>query len=129
MTGFSDGYALFISLLPAAMTFTGYDSAALVAEETIGAAKTAPVSIISSILCAFPIGFISIIALLSPISPSSYTSISQSPITSTTISEIFVKTQGQQIGLFQTIILTVTGNIPFLKSSVYCPICDYSFTI
>jgi amino acid transporter len=115
MTGFSDGYALFISFLPAAMTFTGYDSAALVAEETVGASKTAPLSIILSILCAFPIGFISIIFLLSPISPSLYTEISQSPITSTTISDIFFITQGQQLGLFQTIILTITGNFNILN--------------
>jgi amino acid transporter len=129
MTGFSDNYALFISFLPAAMTFTGYDSAALVAEETIGAAKTAPLSIIFSILCAFPIGFISIIALLSPISPSSYAEISQSPITTTTISDIFLITQGREMGLFQTIILTVTGIFSCFNFSIHCPICNYGFTV
>ena len=111
MTGFSDGYALFISLLPAAMTFTGYDSAALVSEETIGASINAPISIISSILCAIPIGFTSIFYLLSPISPSEYQNLAQSPFTTTTISDIFVLTQGPTIGLIQTIILTVTGTI------------------
>ena len=111
MTGFSDSYALFISLLPAAMTFTGYDSAALVAEETIGASITAPISIISSILCAFPIGLLSIIIFLSPISPSDYLDISKSPVTTTTISDIFLITQGPNIGLLQTIILTITGNL------------------
>lgn len=107
MTGFPDAYALFISILPAAMTYTGYDSAAHMAEETIGASVSAPIAIISSILLAIPIGFVSIWSLLAPIPPAMYDSIARFPNSTSTVVDIFVYTQGKYGGFIQTVFLTI----------------------
>jgi amino acid transporter len=108
LTGFPDVYALLISILPAAMTYTGYDSAAHMAEETIGAAVSAPLAIMSSIILAFPLGFITLWSLLAPIPAHLYEVFARSPASTQTVVDIFVYTQGQTLGFLQTVILTIT---------------------
>ena len=97
-----------ISILPAAMTYTGYDSAAHLAEETVGASVAAPAAILSSILLTLPIGFITLWSLLAPIPVSMYDSISNNPNSTSTIVDIFVYTQGVLPGIFQTLVLIIT---------------------
>jgi amino acid transporter len=125
-TGFPDAYALFISLLPAAMTYTGYDSAAHMAEETIGAAVSAPIAIISSILLAFPIGFLAIWSLLAPVPAAMYDTIARSPNTTSTVVDIFVYTQGITGGFLQTLVLTIaTLTCPYAIIGMSLPLSNF----
>jgi amino acid transporter len=57
-SGFSNGYAAITSILLACLTYTGYDSAAHLAEETKNPSVQAPRSIIIAIVSTFFTGFV-----------------------------------------------------------------------
>lgn len=57
------GYALFIGLLQAQWTFTGYDASAHAAEETVGAREAAPKGMVSSVIVSGVAGFVMLLAL------------------------------------------------------------------
>jgi amino acid permease (GABA permease) len=64
LSGFSHGwYVLFIGLLMAQYTFTGYDASAHMSEETHNADLAAPRGIISSIVVSLVAGFVLIVAI------------------------------------------------------------------
>ena len=104
-TGFPDYYAWIIGILPAATLYTGYDSTGHFAEETHGAASSAPLAIMTSILLAFPVGWITLWGLLTPIPPEQYLAFSESPNSTSTVVDIFVYTQGKVGGTLQTLLL------------------------
>ncbi|TPX50750.1 hypothetical protein SeMB42_g01234 [Synchytrium endobioticum] len=95
-TGYSDGYAAYISILAAALTYTGYDSAAHLAEETGNVSVRGPRAILGSIVMCFPIGWITIGLVLSAIPPAMYDAIASSPATTSTVVDIFVGSVGHK---------------------------------
>ena len=71
-TGWTFGpYVLFMGLLMAQYTYTGYDASAHVAEETRGAARSAPNGIVMSVLVSVIGGFILLYSITASITDSS----------------------------------------------------------
>lgn len=62
-SGFPDWYGFLIGLLLAQYTFTGFDASAHVSEETIGAARSAPRGIISSVWVSLIAGYVLLMGL------------------------------------------------------------------
>jgi amino acid transporter len=121
-TGFPDFYVCIISILPAATLYTGYDSTGHFAEETLGAALSAPLAILATMILALPVGGLTLWGLLTRIPPDLYDTLSKDPISTSPIIDIFVYTQGKLLGSIQAFILilmtftcsyVLIGNISF----------------
>ncbi|KAI9208848.1 amino acid/polyamine transporter I [Polychytrium aggregatum] len=111
-TGFSDAWAAFVGILPAALTYSGYDSAAHLAEETVGAARAGPKAILISMAVTLPVGFLMGWSLLAPVPIDQYSSFANSPVSTSTVIDIFFLVGGNAGGLIMTttlFIVFVTG--------------------
>ncbi|KAJ3245136.1 hypothetical protein HDU78_009863 [Chytriomyces hyalinus] len=75
LTGLPDAWAATISVLLACLTYTGYDSAAHLAEETTNAAVQGPRSIGYAIIGTFVSGYFALFLMLSTIDPSQFSAI------------------------------------------------------
>ncbi|TPX34378.1 hypothetical protein SmJEL517_g02995 [Synchytrium microbalum] len=104
-TGYPDAYAAYISILAACLTFSGYDSAAHLAEETGEVSTRGPKAILGAILLCFPIGWITIALVLSAIPPALYDSISAAPNTTSTVVDIFVGSVGNKGAIVLNVIM------------------------
>ncbi|KAJ3268090.1 hypothetical protein HDU76_011510, partial [Blyttiomyces sp. JEL0837] len=71
-TGLPDSWAAVISILLATLTYTGYDSAAHLAEETKNPSVQGPRSIAYAMIGTFLSGFFALALLLSTIDPTTY---------------------------------------------------------
>ncbi|KAJ3236628.1 hypothetical protein HDU81_010592 [Chytriomyces hyalinus] len=97
LTGFPDAWAATISVLLACLTYTGYDSAAHLAEETLNPAVQGPKSIGYAILGTFVSGFFALFFILSTIDESRFPSLYESG--SAALMDIFSSTVGYKTGV------------------------------
>ncbi|KAJ3100012.1 hypothetical protein HDU97_002619 [Phlyctochytrium planicorne] len=91
-TGLPDSMAIVISILLATLTFTGYDSAGHLAEETKNPSVTGPRSIFYAIAGTFIGGYLALLGLLSTIPPDTYTDLGNQG--SYALTQIFINTIG-----------------------------------
>ncbi|KAJ3024556.1 UNVERIFIED_CONTAM: hypothetical protein HDU68_008019 [Siphonaria sp. JEL0065] len=103
LTGYSDEWAASISVLLACLTYTGYDSAAHLAEETANPAVQGPRSIGYAILSTFLSGYVALFFILSTISPMRFETLNGE--SSYALMDIFVSTVGLNTGIVFNVVL------------------------
>lgn len=101
-TGFENNYyVVLIGLLTAMYSFTGYEAAGHMAEETVGATRSAPLAIVLTCVVSGLIGFLFLLGLIFPTA-----SIVDQVVTSEFgASDIFTMCAGRGISLFLTTLL------------------------
>ncbi|KAI8839578.1 amino acid permease-domain-containing protein [Chytridium lagenaria] len=102
-TGLPDGMAVVISILLATLTYTGYDSAAHLAEETNDPSVSGPRSIFMSIVGTFIGGYLALLGLLSTIDPTTYNDLGA--LGSYALTQIFLNTVGKAGAIVFNILL------------------------
>ncbi|KAJ3073659.1 hypothetical protein HDU98_001001 [Podochytrium sp. JEL0797] len=103
LTGFPDAWAATISVLLACLTYTGYDSAAHLAEETSNPAVQGPRSIAYAMSSTFVSGYFALFFILSTIDPSRFSTLNGE--TSYALMDIFVSTVGLNAGILFNVVL------------------------
>ncbi|KAJ3287714.1 hypothetical protein HDU79_005484 [Rhizoclosmatium sp. JEL0117] len=107
LTGLPNGWAASISVLLACLTYTGYDSAAHLAEETANPAIQGPRSIVSAIATTFVTGYVALFFILASVDPSQFASIYEESSYGLTL--IFVNSVGPNWAVVFNCILLVIG--------------------
>jgi amino acid transporter len=102
-TGLPDSWAAFVSILLATLTYTGFDSAAHLAEETKNPSVEGPKSVAYAIIGTFVFGYVSLLGLLVTIDPSRYSELGNEGSYALTI--IFQDTVGNTGAIIFNILL------------------------
>ncbi|MCY0897824.1 MAG: amino acid permease [Firmicutes bacterium] len=79
-SGFPDWYGFLIGLLLAQYTFTGFDASAHVSEETVGADRSAPRGIVSSVWVSLVAGYVLLLGLTASLPSLSKAMASTNPV-------------------------------------------------
>ncbi|KAI9340485.1 amino acid permease-domain-containing protein [Obelidium mucronatum] len=103
LSGFPDAWAATISVLLACLTYTGYDSAAHLAEETKNPAVQGPRSIGYAIIGTFISGYVALFFMLSTIDPGIYSEIYENGSYGLMI--IFLNSVGLNAGIVFNVLL------------------------
>ncbi|ORY45652.1 hypothetical protein BCR33DRAFT_784407 [Rhizoclosmatium globosum] len=106
-TGLPDGWAATVSVLLACLTYSGYDSAAHLAEETANPAIQGPKSILVAIGSTFVTGYVALIFILATIDPTIYQDIYNAG--SYGLMAIFVNGVGVNVAIGFNVILLLAG--------------------
>ncbi|KAJ3202257.1 hypothetical protein HDU82_007494 [Entophlyctis luteolus] len=105
LTGLPDAWAATISVLLACLTYTGYDSAAHLAEETKNPATQGPKSIMYAMIGTFISGYFALFFILSTIDPSQFIDIYGAGSFGLMI--IFLDTVGLNAAVFFNVVLMI----------------------
>ncbi len=97
-------YVFLIGLLMAQYTYTGYDASAHVAEETRGAARSAPKGLVSSVVVSIIAGWVLLVAVTAAIQHYDST---LSSATGLPPAQIFIDAAGRDTGIFLLFIAAV----------------------
>ncbi|TPX59620.1 hypothetical protein PhCBS80983_g02374 [Powellomyces hirtus] len=108
---FPDTYCAVATILLGCFTFSGYDSAAHLAEETHNPSKIAPLALLGTQLTTFFLGWATLIGLMTavPANIDDINALATAPVSTSTVVDIFLISTGKKsVAIFLTILAVIS---------------------